>query len=360
MLQFLAFALASFVGGALKERLRLSNYHMVAAGLLIISATFLAGAVGLRSTAALIALVIPLGLAGGAVETFSSIQISALSRAGSSKSLCLSQGFYSIGAFAAPQLVYIIFGAGLSWKSAFVIFGLFSAAILGFFLVDSIRRGSFKAREPPPPPSAEAVRARGSIFYLLLLLMLACVVTESLSASWLSYIFEINYSLTPRDASLVLVLFWLGMMAGRFSIVLIPTRWTMWPTMVVSALGVCAAATCLAAVPALPARYVLVTLFGVFLGPMWPVIVMTASTTFQSEKLTSAIIGMGAVGFASGPLIGSFILRRQWAPRFFLAHLGLGLLIVVFCMAAWRIHARVAAAASRGSTGVPGGTLDAS
>ncbi|MBE3132205.1 MAG: hypothetical protein IMZ55_01930, partial [Acidobacteria bacterium] len=54
-LQFAAFSVASFVGGAFKERLRLSNYHLVSAGLLIISAAFFVGAVGLRSTAALIA-----------------------------------------------------------------------------------------------------------------------------------------------------------------------------------------------------------------------------------------------------------------------------------------------------------------
>lgn len=65
-LQVAAFSVASFVGGALKERLCLSNYHLVSAGLLIICAAFFVGAVGLRSTAALIAWVIPLGLAGGA------------------------------------------------------------------------------------------------------------------------------------------------------------------------------------------------------------------------------------------------------------------------------------------------------
>jgi MFS family permease len=355
-LQFAAFSVAAFVGGALKERLRLSNYHMVTAGLLIISAAFFVGAVGLRSMAALIAWVIPLGLAGGAVETFSSIQISALSRAGSSKNLCLSQVFYSIGAFAAPQLVYIIFSAGLEWKSAFVIFGLFSTAILAFFLVFTIRRGDFAERRPVAAPSPEAVRSRSSVFYLLLLLMLAEVVMESLSAAWLSYVFEVRYLLTPRDASLVLVLFWAGMMAGRLSIVLLPVRWTMWPTLLVSAVTVLASTAGLAAVQALPARLVLVTLLGFCLGPIWPVIVMTASSTFQSEKLTSTIIGVGAIGFASGPLLGSLLLSKSWASGYFFLHLGLGVLIVVFCTAAWRLHTRLAAATSQGfPAGLPSG-----
>ena len=338
-LQFVAFALASFVGGGIKARLRLSNSPLVSAGLLIISAAFFVGAVSLRSTAALIVWVIPLGLAGGAVETFSSIQISRLSRAGSSKNLCLSQVFYSIGAFAAPQVVYVIFGAGLDWKSAFVIFGLFTTAVCAIFLVYNLRRGNLAKREAVPAPSLPAVRSRGSIFSLLMFLMLATVILESLSAAWLSYIFELRYALTARDASLVLVLFWAGMMVGRVSIVLLPTRWTLWPTLVASAAAIVVAAASLATVHSLRAQYVSVALLGVFLGPMWPVIVMTSSSTFQSEKLTSVIIGIGAVGFASGPLLGSVILRQRWAAHFFLMHLGLGVLMVVFCLTAWRLHA---------------------
>lgn len=342
-LQFVAFAFASFVGGAIKERLRLSNYHLVSAGLVIISAAFFVGAVTLRSTAALIIWVIPLGLAGGAVETFSSIQISRLSKASSSKNLCLSQVFYSIGAFAAPQLVYVIFGAGLDWKSAFVIFGLFTTAVCVVFLAYSHRRGRFGHRETPPAPSLPAVHARGPIFYLLLFLMLATVILESLSASWLSYVFELRYALTPRNASFVLVLFWAGMMVGRLAILLLPTRWTLWPTLIVSAVALFAAAASLATLHSPQAQYASVALLGVFLGPMWPVIVMTSNSTFQSEKLTAVLIGMGAVGFAFGPLLGSVILRQQWAAHFFLMHLGLGALIVVFCLTAWRSHARVMA-----------------
>jgi fucose permease len=339
-LQFLAFSAASFLGGFLKERLRLTNYHLIAAGLLLISLAFFLGAIGLRSTAAIIIWVIPLGLAGGSVETFSSIQISNLSRKGSSKSLSLSQVFYSIGAFAAPQIVYLIFGAGLDWRSAFVIFGLFSTAVFVFFLTYNGRAGNFSVRDAPRAPRSDAAGSRTPVFFLILLLMLACVLTESLSAAWLSYVFEIRAGLTPKDASLVLVIFWLGMMAGRAIVVVLPTRWTLWPTLIASSIALVATTACLAVVTTLPAQYVCVGLLGVFLGPLWPVIVMTSSSTFQSEKLTSVIIGTGAIGFGSGPLLGSLIVSRQWTSHFFLAHLGLSVLILVFCLASWRLRPR--------------------
>jgi fucose permease len=351
-LQFMAFALASFLGGAIKERLRLSNFHLVSAGLLIISVSFFLGALVLRSAAALILWVAPLGLAGGFVETFSSVQISRLSRAGSSKNLCLSQVFYTIGALAAPQIVYIIFGAGLNWRSAFVIFGLFTTSVCVFFLLFNLRRGGFgQQKDAPagaaPAGAAPAVPVRGSIFSLLVLLMLSVVLLESFSASWLAYIFELRYALTARDASLILVLFWAGVMTGRLLVLLLPVRWTLWPTLVVSAVALLIAAVCLAAVHSLRAQHVFVALLGVFLGPLWPAIVMTSSSTFASEKSTSNIIGIGALGFGSGPLLGPLVLGMHWTAHFFLVHLALAALIVVFCLITWRAHARIMAIPQR-------------
>jgi MFS family permease len=342
-LQYLAFSLSAFIGGSIKERLRLSNLHLVSAGLLLVSAVFLVGAVALRSTAALILWVIPLGIAGGAVETFSSVQIASLSGSGSSKNLCLSQVFYTIGAFSAPQLVYLILGAGLAWESAFVIFGIFSTVVLVFFLLVNLRRGAGAKERAAPVPAAPAASSGGPIFLLMVVLMISEVLMESLSASWLSYIFELHFALTPRDASLVLVLFWVAMMAGRLAILLLPSRWTLWPTLLVASGALFAATACLAAARSLPGQLVSVGLMGVFLGPLWPVIVMTSGSVFPSERSTSTLIGIGAIGFGCGPLLGTLILRARWAPHFFLAHLALGALISVFCVAAWRSRARRAA-----------------
>jgi len=171
-LQFIAFSLASFVGGWVKQRLRLTNWHLVTAGLIIIAAAFFAGTVLLRSVWSLVLWVVPLGLAGGAVETFSSIAISALSDPGSSKNLCLSQVFYSLGAFAAPQLVYLCFGAGLGWQATFLLFGAFSAAVSLFFVRAGARRGDFRPHPREEGPRAGESGGSGRVFIFLLLLML--------------------------------------------------------------------------------------------------------------------------------------------------------------------------------------------
>ena len=334
-LQFVSFSLASFVGGWIKERLRLTNWHLVTAGLILVVAAFFAGAVLLRSVLSLVLWVVPLGLAGGAVETFSSIEISARSDPGSSKNLCLSQAFYSLGAFAAPQLVYLCFGVGLGWQATFLLFGLFSAAVSLFFVLAGARRGGFRLHSRAEGPRAEDGRRHTRVFVFLLLLMLFYVTLESLSAAWLSYIFEARYRLSAREAAVVLMLFWAGALLGNLSIMFLPARWTLWPSLWISSLGIVAAGLILALVDLQVVRYAGVLLMGAACGPMWPVIVMTTSVTCRSERRTSVVIGLGAIGFASGPLLGSLLLKAGLEAHFFSFELGLGALVLaLFLLAA--------------------------
>jgi fucose permease len=333
-LQFVSFSLTSFAGGWVKERLKLTNWHLVSAGLIVIVAAFFAGAVLLRSAWSLVLWIVPLGLAGGAVETFSSIEISARSDPGSSKNLCLSQVFYSLGAFAAPQLVYLCFGAGLGWQATFLLFGSFSAAVCLFFILAGARRGAFRANPPADGQRLEEGKGRSRVFVFLLLLMLVYVVLESLSAAWLSYIFESHYRLSAREAAIALMLFWVGMLVGRLYIVFLPARWTLWPALLISSLAIVLVTLLLALVDLRVVRYAGVLLLGAAAGPVWPVLVMTTRVTCGSERRTSAVIGLGAIGFAAGPLLGSLLLAAGLGAHFFIFELALGVAVLCLCLLA--------------------------
>jgi MFS family permease len=76
-------------------------------------------------------------------------------------------------------------------------------------------------------------------------------------------------------------------------------------------------------------RYAGVLLLGAACGPVWPVIVMTTSVTCGSERRTSAVIGLGAIGFAAGPLLGSLLLKSGLAERFFGLQLALAVVVLV-------------------------------
>ncbi len=339
-LQYVAFAAASFLGGFLKARLRWTNYHLMAVGLGLITLALLLAPAVLRSTVAVIAWIIPLGLAGGAVETFASVEISALSPHGGSKNLNVSQAFYSIGAFAAPQIVFLALGAGLGWEGTFIVFGAFALGIGLFFVLHS--RGKFRpgGREAGPHAAATATGRRGGVFGSLLVLMFVYVILESLTAAWLSYVFEITYRLTARDAALALATFWVAVTLGRFAVVLLPDRWTLWPALLACSAALLVLAVFLSAFGPLAARFALVFLLGVAAGPMWPVIVMTTAVSCRSERLTAAVIGAGALGSAVGPSLGSLLLRFGLAPRYFLVMAAAAAGVLAFCLLGYAVHRR--------------------
>lgn len=312
-LQFIAFAVASFAGGAIRKRFGVSNHALITLGLVIIALAFVVGSLWLRSWISLVLWVIPLGLSGGAVETFSSIEIATLSESDSSKNLCLSQVFYSLGAFAAPQIVYVSLGLGLSWNGIFLVFAFFSGFVVVIFLL--LRQKRFVWTQMRNEQRVETTKNEGRssgtnlLFYFLMLLMLCYVTLESLSAAWLALVFEQEFSMGAGHASLVLAGFWGGMVFGRFSIVFLPKQFTLWPTMLVTTVLLLLSSVALWFFDSLSVKVLAVVALGAAAGPMWPVIVMTSSSAFASDGKTAVIIGMGALGFASGPIVGSVIIE---------------------------------------------------
>lgn len=345
-LQNVSFAAAALIGSLLKAKLRWTNYHLMAAGLALITLELLLAPVALRSTVAVIAWIIPLGLAGGSVETFCSVEISALSTGGSSKNLNISQAFYSIGAFAAPQIVFLTLGAGLGWKDTFLVFAGLVLAISLFFALRS--RGKFRlgAREAGPrAPDAGTARG-GGVFYSLLFLMFVYVMLENLIAAWLSYVFEETYRLTAGDAALALAAFWVAVTLSRLAVVLLPDRWTLWPALLACSVALFIMAALLWAAGPLAARFALVFLLGVAAGPIWPVIVMTTAVYCRSERLTAAVIGFGALGSAVGPSLGSLLPRFGLVPRYFLVLAAVAAVVLGVCLLGYGIQRRAAASRS--------------
>jgi len=349
VVQAISFAAASFLGGFVKARLRLNNYHLMAGGLGLITLALLVAPAVLRSAAAIAVWIVPLGLAGASVETFASVEISVLSPPASSKNLNISQAFYSAGAFAATQIVFLGLGAGLDWQGIFIVFGTFTLAIGLLFVLRSRARFRRPGQEEDgetlaasdPAPTASVGSAR--VFSSLLSLMIAYVILESIAASWLAYIFEVTYRLTARDAALALAAFWAGVTLGRFAIVLLPDRWTLWPALLACSAALLVLAGLLAGWGSLHARFALVFLLGLAAGPIWPTIVMTTAVSCRSEHRTAAVVGVGALGFALGPLLGSLLVRLRLTSYYFLVLAGTAAAILAICLASYTMYRRAAA-----------------
>lgn len=310
-IQYVAFSVIAFTGSSLKNKLGLSNYFVVTIGLMAITTSLTLGGVLLNSYLAILIWVIPLGLSGGAVEVFASVELSNLSDVNSSKNLCMSQVFYSLGAFTAPQMVYFCFDFGIKWESIFFVFSLLSFLVLLFFLWANRYRLKIEPVSNKSKQQTEVIFPKpenGQYLFIIFLLIMTCyVIIESLSAAWLAYTFEQKFQLTTKEAALVLASFWGGMILSRLIIVMLPTRLTLWPALLVSTVLLLLATTIILLTPGYTASFVAVAIMGISAGPIWPVVVMMSSSIFRSEKKTAGIIGMGALGFAMGPLIGAFI-----------------------------------------------------
>lgn len=340
-IQYVAFSLAAFSGGYFKKKWGVSNYLIVAIGLACITLSLMSGGILLYSYLSLLIWVIPLGLSGGAVETFASVEISNLSNLDSSKNLCLSQVFYSLGAFSAPQIVYFCLGFDMGWKSIFFVFSALSVFAMIFFLISN--RHSLQLSQSSNELNIQTefdkfkFRNGQNLFILLLLIMICYVIIESLSAAWLSYIFKQKFQLTTKDAALVLAAFWAGVTLSRLLIVMLPSRLTLWPAVLASSVLLFMATVVILSAPDFTMNVITVGLMGIAAGPIWPVIVMISSSIFRSDKKTAIMIGMGALGFAVGPLLGSLIINTGSIIIFHYTQILVSLLLLLLTISAYFI-----------------------
>jgi fucose permease len=333
-LQFLSFFVASFCGDLFRKKHGLSNRALILAGLVLISIELAIGPWAIRREATLLPWIAALGIAGGLVETFSSVEISKAGNPDSSRNICLSQAFYSIGALASPQLVYLFFLLGISWKCVMPTLGLFSAAVALYFLHRG-RRGPLARAEKDAAIAGRDSRdvaigaapdfARSNKGFLLgiSLTMFFYVALEGLSASWIPFMFEKRLSTSPARAALVLVLFQSGMIGGRLFAAYLPPRHSLWPAFRVALAATAVVSVLSASIGTAAVRIACMALLGFAAGPIWPVMVMISRNSSGSERITSRLIGIGALGFATGPLLGSGLHRLGADDRFFAAQAAL-------------------------------------
>jgi fucose permease len=268
-----------------------------------------------------------LGLAGGSVETFASISLTADAHSASSKPLCISQAFYSIGAFVAPQAASLFLGRPGGWKPAFLVLAALALSMTLFFTVF----GREPARATVAVKSAnktgardDAATARGNSVLSFRALLFAYVMVEALCASWLPYMLENRRGFGAGEAASTASFYWLGMIAGRMAVTLLPDRLTLRPALIVSSLLAVMAAFTVFMFPG--SSLIPLAVLGFAMGPIWPITVRMAAATLRSDSLTASVIAVGGLGAAAGPLFGSLLLAWGLAHLYFPA-------LALFCLA---------------------------
>jgi fucose permease len=321
MLQYICFTCASLLGGYIQHRFGLANRTLVVVGVLGVALLLMVGSL-LPDFIWVVAWIIPLGFTGGLTETFSSIMVAEFEKGDSSRLLNLSQVFYCLGAIFAPQLVALLLDVNISWKVAFLIFGMFVFFIGGGFILfnrnTTIPMHSTSVSEPESPTQQVQIPLRqDTLFYLMATVLFLYVVIEISSASWISAYFEKSFHLSASSAARRLSLFWTGLIIGRTFMVIAPAKLTLWPGLLGGTFGMIIGNMLLSFGWSAQMATWAVLIYGIAAGPVWPVTVMISQRIRYSTRFTSGVIGIGALGAALGPLLGAQVIRYLGLAWFF-------------------------------------------
>jgi len=333
MLLFFSFAVASLAGGKAAQRLGLSIRFLVICGIFG-AGTLLAFAGLLPAMIWFCAWIIPFGFAGGMTETFGTIMLVEFGKADSSKLLNLSQVFFCAGTVGTPYLVSLLLA------NAVVLF----IGLVFTLLTRRIASGEgrpaaeTKTAEPPPDGSESPGLLNDGLFWLLLVALFIYVTVECAAAVWIPPYFEKYLLVSKVSAAWRPAVFWLGVGLGRGLMVILPTRWTLWPALVSAVTAMIAAAALLSGRWSPEVTTYCMMLFGFAAGPVWPIIVSISHHARKSSVFTSGVIAAGAAGAGVGPWLSSLILKyMSWKWFFPILTVGCVALLAVICTA--RKHA---------------------
>ncbi len=330
-LQFFIFMTASFAGGFFIEKTGIKPGVLVSFGLAGLSLSFFLAPL-ISGFWMLMIWISFLGFCGGLVETFASVLTSAYDKPGSGRMLSLSQVFYCIGAIAAPQIVALLFGKQISWKSIFMIFGFLELIMTAVFIIFSF--DDIKGRDPVIEKEirGEAEGKSTSLFSSRFFLLLAFsvfiyVLIESFLVFWLPAYFETYYHLSPALSAWRMSFYWYGLLAGRMIMTFIPDKVSLKHILFISAAGMLICSFLLIFRWSSPIVILLVILTGFSAGPIWSALVALAGNTGGSPRFVAGVIGAGSLGASAGPLLSAFIIKR-WGFSLYFPALFAGVIIL--------------------------------
>jgi fucose permease len=338
-----AYAVGSFGGGPLTERLGRRRVLVAAASLhgIGIVALGLAPAWGW-----FVVSMLPAGLGAGSLDGGTNGLFLDLFRTGRGRAMNLLHLFFSIGALSAPLVVGVLVDGGVPWQVVFVASGVAPLALAAGYVVAAMPSGRVP-RGPRAQTSAPSRVGRtrfvpaglGLPIALLAIAMAAYVASEIGVSSWLVRFLE---PAPLSTATLGLSLFWAGLAVGRLVSSVIADRFdhVRFTTTCATLLSVALAGAIV--VPSLPVSIALFALCGVASGPIFPMIQAIGGERYadRSAAVGSVLTGFGVIGgTVYPPLMGVLSVTIGLTVAMF-GNVVLGLVCAGCLFAFGRIRAR--------------------
>lgn len=293
------------------------------------AALLAAGLLGLgfmRSYALVALLIFLLSLMGSPVGAIGQSIMLAVFPANRERNLSLMSSFGAIGSLLAPLLVSLNYSARLAWRWPFV-----EAAALALLL--------FIAVLVLPIPAAGPPRERRSVLAILknrrvagAAVMIFFTIAIDLGFSyWLTAYFASELHVSLGLSSSVVGIYLVGIVAGRLLIPLALKRISPDAHLGLSLSIALAGILLFILVPSVPAKAALCALYGLGVGPVFPLLMARGSREFpdQSGAVTGVLFGSMSLGGMVFPLlVGSLAARTGIARSYwFCAVVACGLLV---------------------------------
>lgn len=308
------YALGSFLGGAITERLgRRAVLTSAAAvhgiGLLALGLT--------PGWPAFLAAAAPAGLGAGALDGGVNGLFLDLFPTGRGRALNTLHLFFGVGALVAPAAIGLLTEAGAGWRALIAATGLVAlplAALIATLDAPAGRRDRRAARSGPPgatspadPPAAPGAGWRRSLPLALLGFAIGAYVACEVGVSnWLVRFLAAAPLVTATAA---LSGYWGGLAVGRLVSARIADRFDH-ARFAAAAAGIAAAALVAAVVvPSLPISIALFVVVGFASGPIFPMIIAIGGERYpaRAAAISGTLVGLAVVGGIVYPPAMGFI-----------------------------------------------------
>jgi fucose permease len=318
-----AYFAASSLGGILIRGLGAKATTAAGLGL---SALGLALFASLPSPALNLAFSALIGAGQGLIEPAVNWSTLRMDEGGSGRAMNLMHGSFAIGAVAGPLVIGLLIGTGLPWTILYrATAALFLALALVVLALPFQLLGSPGSSEAGGRGAARRGLARRPSYWLGFLTLLLYVGAELGFSNWIAEYFVRVFGAEPAKAALMVSLFWIGLLAGRFGAPVLYRGKRQEVLLVLSSLLLVLAIGALNALGYLPgaggaaaawAGPLLTFLAGLGCSVVYPIVISLAGTSSpdaQAEAVSFAVAG-GGLGLFAFPFLMSWI-SQAWGIR---------------------------------------------
>jgi len=239
--------------------------------------------------------------------------------------------FAAIGSFVAPLLVAVNIAGGLSWRWPFLETAALAALLMCFVLLAGIPNSSADRRSRVP--LADIMRNKSMVIASILIFFTVAV--DLGFSYWLAEYFNTELGVSLRLSSAAVSLYLIGVMSARLA-----TSWLVRRTATKHILvaGLSLALVSLPAfilAPSVPVKAALTVVYGLGIGPVFPLIVSKASEEYprQSGAVTGLLFGCMSLGGMVFPLLLGVLASAFGIERSYFLSLSVLALILVAVLA---------------------------